>query len=219
MTRAISLVVLLASAACNGHPAPSPAPPSSSAAEASSATDAAIGASSFEGTIRVPDEEPPGKRKLFRGAWIERDGGERWVIDYAPDSPYRALRDRRVRVEGEIYEPKDQALVAKHFRVRSMLVVGKDATDAPLVRVGEQRHLLGLFSEITYPPRTKLAGEKETVFVDAGGANYHLAHMPEGRPALGARAAVEAYEVEPSPFVARVGGRYLWVLEVHADAH
>jgi hypothetical protein len=169
--------------------------------------------SSFEGIVRVAEDPKPGPGKKFRGAWIERDGGERWVIDYERESPFRELRDRRVRVEGETYAPEGQALVAKHFRVRSMELVTKDA-GASLVRVGPRQRVKGQFGDMTWPAGTKLAGETMRVFVTEGGKSYFLARVPETTPAPGVTITVDAHEVEPSPFVTRPGGPYLWIRRV-----
>jgi hypothetical protein len=213
------LTLLLAIAGCTSRAAPSPAAQSSAPDDAGPVNGSRAEASGFGGTIRLPDEPPQAKGKQFTGAWIELDGGERWVIDYASESPFRVLGDRRVRVEGEPYEPKNQALVAKHFRVRSLVVIGRDAADAPLVRVGEQRRLHGRFSEITYPPGTKLAGEKSLVFVEASGKTYQLEHVPAGGPTLGAQVTIDAHDVEPSPHAAHVGGPYLWVRSIEGETN
>ncbi|MFI5301359.1 MAG: hypothetical protein ACHREM_25010, partial [Polyangiales bacterium] len=114
--RAITLGLAIVVAACG-------APPRAPVYRSPPGTAAAL---SFDGVVRVSDDVRT-IGKTFRGAWIERDGGERWVIDYDPESPFRALRDARVHVEGERYTPDHQALVAQHFRVRELTTLDERA--------------------------------------------------------------------------------------------
>ncbi|MBI3184461.1 MAG: NRDE family protein [Myxococcales bacterium] len=166
----------------------------------------------LEGTVRAAGEEAgPGKK--FRGAWLEREGGEQWVISYRADSPFRELGGKRVKVEGETYTPEGQALAGTHFRVRTMELLGVDPS-APLVRIGPEERLRGRFEEMTWEEGTKLAGEKTPVFIAEGGKSYFLVRLPEKAPPLGSAVTVLCHEVEPSPFASRPGGPHLWILGV-----
>jgi hypothetical protein len=197
---------------CPRRPGPMPGP----APEATDASSAHPDSSSFEGIVRVAEEPKEHSGKRFLGAWIERDGGERWVIDYSYETPYHELRDRRVRVDGETWLPEGQAVLAKHFRVRSMVPIGKDPS-APLVRIGARRTVRGRFEMKTFPKDTKLEGESMRVFVDEAGTTHYLAHLPSGPPPMGVPVTLDAHDVEPSPYIQRVGGPYLWVREIDSS--
>jgi len=173
-------------------------------------------ASGFEGVVRIAPDPAPGPGKKFRGAWIEREDGARWVIEYEAESPFRELRDRRVRVEGETYAPEGQALIGTHFRVRSMQIVGKDE-EAPLVRIGERRRFRGRFGAKTWPAGTKLEGTTMRTFVDDADRSYFIAHVTEKDLPIDVPVTLDAHEVEPSPYIARPGGPYLWIRSFEVD--
>jgi hypothetical protein len=169
----------------------------------------------FEGMVRVPAESAanqPGKK--FRGAFLEQDDGTRWVLDYRVDSPFHALADRRVRVEGRRYEPPGQALIMPHLRVTSMKIAKLEG-GPELVEVHGEEQLTGRFEKFTWEPGTKLAGETTVRFVVDGGGGFFIAHGADAPP-LGKPVTVHAYRVEPSPFVARPGGPYLWIMRIDA---
>jgi hypothetical protein len=198
-------VTIAAGLAC-GPAGPLETPLATTPAEATPSEDATV--QEFEAVVRV-DERPGGKK--FQGVWLERDGGERWVVAYRPEGWLRAFEGRRVRVTGEVYQPFGQAIAATHFRVATLRIVGQEP-DAHLVSAGPARALVGEFAERVGAPGTKLEGERYTVFV-AGGTEYLLAGAPEdARP--GARVKIEARAVEPSPYAAHRGGEHLWVLTV-----
>ncbi len=158
----------------------------------------------------MPPDEPQ-QGKTFRGAWLELDGGEHWVIDYSPASPFRELRDQRVRVEGERYTPEGLALVAPHLRVTSLTAL---ARDAPYVWIGREQEVVGRFEDEVGARGTLLEGETIHDFVSADGKRYLLAHTPDPKPALGQKVTLRVRLVEPSPYAQRLGGAYLWVLQI-----
>lgn len=206
---AAALVITLA-ACTSGHG--SEAPPSKGA-EPTSAQQGAQGAMHFEAVVRVPKEETgPQPGKQFLGAMLVQDDGTEWVVTYRAESPFHKLRGERVVVDGAPYEPPGQALLKRHLRV-SLLKVSKPSTDTSLVEIRGEEELTGQFKEIAFPKGTKLEGEVWVRFVDDGGTEFFLAHG-DGKPLLGKHVTVTGFRVEPSPYIARPGGPYLWVAEV-----
>jgi hypothetical protein len=197
-------------------PAPSrmaqPAPESATAQPAASAG-AAEETLRLEGVVRLsPDTRAP-PQKSFAGALFEAADGTVYVISYDADSPYHELRDQRVQVEAVRYTPIAQALLMPHLRVVAMKLA-KPAPGPSLVEVGAERRIAGRFEERVFPEGSKLAGEKWLELVADDGARFSIQRLPAARPALGQPVTVTAHPVEPSPFVARPGGAYLWVLRI-----
>jgi hypothetical protein len=159
-------------------------------------------------TLRI-DEKPGGKK--FQGVWLERDDGEKWVIAYRPEGVWRPFEGKRVRVRGETYVPRGQAINATHFRVEWLAVARDDDKTQELVVVNVERAYSGSFEEFAWPAGSKLSGEKTTVF-SSEGKQYFLANRPE-TITLGKAVEVRAREVVPSPYVARPGGPFLWILD------
>lgn len=165
----------------------------------------------FEATLRI-DPEPGAKQ--FQGVWVERDDGQRWVVDYRARGWWMPFDGRRVRVSGRRYEPRGEAITATHFRVHELaLVAPKGEPIAILTEVHEEQELEGVFEVETWPAGTKLAGERDLVFVATGGERYRLANDPGSTIEDGRSVRIVAREVVMSPFVAHVGGRHLWLIQ------
>jgi hypothetical protein len=158
--------------------------------------------------VVVIDAKPGGKK--FQGVWLEREGGEKWVISYRPDELWRSFENRAVRVRGETYQPRGQAIRATHFRVDWLALV-EDDPNASLVEVKEEKGYRGAFQWFVWPADTKLAGDKTLVF-ESGGQQYFLANRPP-QPTVGQELELRAREVVPSPYVARPGGPHLWIVD------
>ncbi|MCY1009770.1 hypothetical protein OV079_30250 [Nannocystis pusilla] len=167
-------------------------------------------ADEFTATVRVDAE--PGDKK-FQGVWLERDDGVRWVVAYRPEPWLAAFEGQRVQVTGAVYQPEGQAILAPHFRVETLRLAPGATTDAPFVAVLAERRLAGTFQERVGGPGTKLEGERYLVFEADDGTAYLLANAPAGGDS-GRAATVKARVIEMSPYVARRGGPYLWVLDV-----
>ncbi|WP_197041292.1 hypothetical protein [Chondromyces apiculatus] len=153
---------------------------------------------------------------MFRGVLLRRDDGSEWVIAEGAETPLHAMDGRRVRVEGMAYEPEGQALVLRHLRV-AVLTIADLKEDAPYVEVRSEERLEGKFEPFTYPEGTKLAGERTILFIAAGGERFHVAHMPlkeREERLLGRALTVVGFRVEPSRFIARPGGPYLWIQDI-----
>jgi hypothetical protein len=168
----------------------------------------------FAATLSI-DERPGGKK--FQGVWLEGDDGVRRVISYRADPWWRPFEGRSVEVEGWPYEPRGQAIAAAHFRVEALRVVAPGTEDA-LVSITGERELVGSFAEVTAPKGTKRAGETRTVFRSEDGKTYESYRLPQPQPPLDRRVRVTARFVEPSPFIAHLGGTYLWVIAVETSA-
>jgi hypothetical protein len=165
----------------------------------------------IEATLRI-DDHAGGKH--FQGVWLERDDGARWVISYRADDWWLPFRDHRVRVQGVVYEPQGQAVMATHFRVKTLaLTPGEEESQMTgLVEVHEELEYPGTFRDEVGEKGTKLEGEHMTVFVSDSGTQYWLANAVKGvvfdEPVI-----VRGREVKLSRFMARPGGEFLWVIE------
>jgi len=177
---------------------------------------AAPAAGSFEALVEI--DAAPGY-KAFQGVWLVRDDGERWVVAYRPEPWLREFEKQRVRVTGERYTPEGQAIMVPHFRVHTLKRVegnGQDpAPGADILEVGPEQRLEGVFEDRVGAPGTKLEGEPYRVFAASGGKEFLLANTPEDVK-IGQKTTIRARAVELSPYVARRGGPYLWVLEADA---
>ncbi len=165
----------------------------------------------IEATLRI-DEKPGGKH--FQGVWLERDDGSRWVISYRADGYWLPFRDHRVRVQGVVYEPEGQAVMATHFRVKTLALTPSEEKNAMtgLVEVRDERQYPGKFRDDVGDKGTKLEGEHRTVFISDSGSHYWLANAVEG-VVFDEPVVVRGREVKLSRFMARPGGPYLWVIE------
>jgi len=164
------------------------------------------------GVLRVRDADPARSGKQFIGAELERDDGERWVLDYGREPLWQAFDGRRVEIDGRRYQPEGQALIATHFRVETLRVAG--SRDGALLGFGPERQLEGSFLGHTVELGSKAEGMRVVEFVEASGARWMLERTPS-TPPEGRAVAIRARRVEPNwSWAARMGGEYLWVLEV-----
>lgn len=164
---------------------------------------------SFRATLRIDDEAG---HKGFQGVWLERAGGERLLIAYRPHGYWKPFAGHEVKVTGQRYVPAGEAVMAEHFRVHTLSIDPKKMTD--LVRVETERVFEGKVEERTMEPGTKLAGETLTFFVATDGTSYSFVHRLDEMPPVGKSVRVRARVVEPTPFITRLGGPYLWLIEV-----
>ena len=81
--------------------------------------------------------------------------------------------------------------------------------------VGGEEKITGQFEKYTWPEGTKLAGETRVRFVDDDGALFWLAHGGD-KVEMGKAVTLTAHRVEPSRHIARVGGPYLWIVDIEA---
>lgn len=159
------------------------------------------------------DDKPGGKK--FQGVWLVTEDGNRHVISYRADPWWLGFEGRTVDATGKPYTPRGQAIMADHFRVEQMIVV-EPTVDDPLIMITDEHELEGKFTYYEWPKKTKLAGSKALVFEGTTGKRYWLAERPEPPPPVDEHVTIKARIVEPSNFVARPGGTYLWVVEVRA---
>lgn len=163
------------------------------------------------GVLRIPKPERGNGKKIFSGVLIEPDGSPSWVASYESDGLWAAFDGRRVEIVGERYEPKDQALVAPHVRVKTLSLEHSDP-NASMTRFGEEQTMQGKLVEYVWPEGTALAGEKWVRFVTTEGREFFLASKRPAVP-LDQPMTVRARIVEPSPYSARPGGEYVWIYE------
>lgn len=159
-------------------------------------------------TLKI-DPKPGGKR--FQGVWLEAAGGGRLLIDYRANEWWRPFEGKLVEARGEPYVPRGQAIMADHFRVHELHIVEPTVDDA-LISVHAAEDLTGTFTQYSWPKQTKLAGTKATVFVSDDGTQFWLSQKPDPMPQLDTPVRITARRVEPSNFIARPGGPYLWVI-------
>lgn len=165
----------------------------------------------FTATVRI-DPRPGGKK--LQGVWLEREDGERWVIDYRPRDCWLPLQDIAVTATGERYEPQGQAISAPHFRV-SVLRVLKVTPEAGLVAVGEEQTLTGTLLTAAGEPGSKSEGSTWTEFKDADGPVWPL-YNPSALGELTGAVTLTVREVELSPFSAHIGGPQLCILDARS---
>ncbi len=205
------LLLSLATPACGPASSTGPPPPEPEPRPATAPPQEPV-ADSFEATVEI-DAQPGGKKEQC--VRLVRDDGERWIVAYRPEPWLQPFARKRVRVTGERYTPQGQAIMAPHYRLRTieLLESQRMRSDALLARAGEEQTLTGVFSEKVGEPGTKLAGEPYTVFTTADGRTYLLANTPDS-PRPGQSQTIRAREVEYSPYVARRSGPTLWVLAI-----
>ncbi len=163
---------------------------------------------SFEAILRV-DAEP--SYKHFQGVWLERDDGERWLIDYRALGCWTPFDGHRVSATGERYEPEGQSIGAPHFRVKTLSAVDPMAMSA-LVQVGPERTLTGRLSTASGAPGSKQEGSSWTVFVADSGGSWSLLNPSAVQDLQGETISVKGRAVERSPFYAHAGGPLLFVI-------
>ena len=161
----------------------------------------------FEATLRI---DASSGSKQFQGVWLERDDGERWVIDYRPRDCWRPLEDQRVHATGHTYTPRGQSISATHFEVELLRLI-TPRPEARLVAVGAKRTLTGSLQRETGMVGSKSEGSSWTVFQTHEGARWAL-YNPS---AVGTRTGpmtLIGRMVELSPYSTHRAGPQLWVL-------
>lgn len=167
----------------------------------------------LEGFVRIVGQDSSHPTKGFVGVLLERNDASQWVVAYGKTRLWTLFADRHVHVTGERYHPEGHALRAPHIRLKTLRVTTPRPTDTHLA-VGVEQIMLGTFETIKLPEGSKLAGETRMSFVDAGGKRYLIEHVPS-KPPYGQRVQIRARRIEPSwSYEARVGGEYLWIVEV-----
>ncbi len=160
---------------------------------------------------RVEVEGKPGAKKM-QGVWLVTPDGERKVVSYRASPWWRAFEGRSVEAVGESHHPHGNASFTANFRVHQLRIEKPTAED-PLVWIKGEQQLWGTFERQSGAPGSKSEGETLTMFAAEDGTRFVVYELPDPPPAMGARVLATVHEVEPSPFVARVGGRYVWVAE------
>lgn len=167
----------------------------------------------FDAIVRI-DPPPKQSGKPFRGVWLNT-GKQRLLVAYVTKDLlfWGDFADQRVRVHGQRYYPRAQAIQAKHFRVLEMEIVGAHDYQtwsklSPLPRgvtsIGREQVLRGRFVQQRIGSGQKGAGTVVSRFVGPKGRNYIL--MGKGRRLRG-RGEVRGREVTVTPFwAATVGG-------------
>ncbi|AKT41257.1 hypothetical protein [Chondromyces crocatus] len=176
----------------------------------------------LEGTVYAPPQEAPHEnRKQFLGVLLHLGDGSSWVISQYGKSPFHDLHGVRMRVEGTPYEPSDQSLAFPHLSTEKM-TLGAGVKDAHYVEIHGEQRIEGRFERHTLPEGSKLAGMKVLRFVDTQDQPFLVARSPLGddqmQQLVGRPVMLTAFRVEPSRFIARLGGPYLWIREVHPVA-
>jgi hypothetical protein len=206
--RALLALLLAASVIAEGCAASAP-PTEGQPTEAAPSTAGPV--ETAHGVLRVRDADPARSGKQFIGAELERDDGERWVLDYGREPLWQEFDARRVQIEGRRYQPEGQALLATHFRVETLRVAGTG--DGALLGFGPEKQLEGSFVAHTVEPGSKAEGMRVMEFIEASGVRWMLEHTPSAPPE-GHVVAIRARRVEPNwSWTARMGGQYLWVLQ------
>jgi len=158
----------------------------------------------FEAVVHI-DATPGAKR--FQGVWLQRDDGQRLLVDYRPRSHWQPFEGVRVSVSGEAYMPEGQSIGADHFRVHTLAVIDPKPEHS-ITQMGPERTLTGRFTFVPGAPGSKMEGSGSTFF-DTGGMNFLLANFDKAFRGAG---TVEARQVSLSPFSAHVMGPRIWVL-------
>ena len=164
---------------------------------------------SFVATVRV-DSEPGGKK--FQGVWLEREDGERWVIQYRPRACWTPFEGRSVQATGHTYFPPGQAISAVHFEVLRLEVLQPSPEDA-LVAVGPELERVGQFQQVSGQPGSKSEGSSWLEFSANDGSDF-LVYNPSAAESAEGEVVVKGREVQRSPFTAHMGGTWLCVLDV-----
>lgn len=164
----------------------------------------------FEATVEI-DDEPSGKR--LQAVWLV-SGKTRRVIDYRANQWWTPFDGRKVSATGASYTPVGQAISADHFRVHSLELVDPTPDD-DMWKVGKQETIEGSFTTKAWPKQSKLGGESATIFRSDAGEDFWLHETGAIQFELDKPVTIEARRVEPSNFVARPGGPYLWVIELN----
>ncbi len=165
-------------------------------------------------TARLTIDAQPGGKKS-QAVWLQREDGdrERFVIAYHPHAVWRPFDGLRVEVVGQVYEPRGQALGATHLRVLSLSAAEGEAQTDPQ-RVGPELELRGRFTRQSGEAGSKSEGSSWLVLETTGGGTYLIEGKRPEAEEVGPQVVVIGRAVEPSPFKTRLGGRYVWILEI-----
>ncbi len=166
----------------------------------------------FTGTLRI-DAEPGGKR--FQGVWFTPDGAEEaFLIAYRAEPIWVGFEGQRVEVAGERYSPEGQAIMAPHLRVLALWPA--DGPGAGIHEwLGPRTKLQGRFVYDTGDPGSKSEGERWLTFQTDSGTFLTSGEVPDAS-AIGRQVEVTGRRYEPSRFITRLGGNYLWVANIGA---
>jgi hypothetical protein len=193
------LGLVVASAAC--WTSPEPAKPPANAVPSSATIE-------LRATLHF---EAGGQR--FRGVWLEH-GDTRHVIDYYPHEMWRSFENVEVIATGHACQPRDEALLAPHFRVERMRLVAPRG-GVPLTEVLGETKRSGRFITHAFPPGSKLADSPEITFADARGTEYFIEGASVPIPPAGTAVSIRARDVIVEPaYTARPGGPRLWLLAI-----
>ncbi len=196
------LTMLLACGKTTGpEPIDTPAP-----AETPAPPEAAL---DFIATLTI-DEQPGGKR--FQGVWLAQEGGTRWLVAYRKREPWTWFEGKRVHVTGERFvpDPMTQHIMADHITVTSLELLKDEVEDgADPIGIGPVVEMTGVFAKHTGEAGSKIEGQTWTTFTVEGEA------MPYQAPGvdLEGERTVRVRVVKRSPYVARMGGDEVWVVE------
>ncbi len=102
---------------------------------------------------------------------------------------------------------------ATHLRVLSLSAADGEAQTDPQ-RVGPELELTGRFIRRTGEPGSKSEGSSWLVLETKGGATYLIEGQRPEEGEVGPQVVVSGRAVEPSPYKTRLGGRYVWILEI-----
>ncbi|MBW1878903.1 MAG: hypothetical protein JRI25_12375 [Deltaproteobacteria bacterium] len=201
----LPLLATIASA-CSTNPAPA------EEADVVSSTEEPVtvphdDAEAFEAKLTV-DPEPGYKH--FQGVWLEREDGDRWVIDYRARDCWTPFDGHRVRVVGEQYQPEGQAIGAIHFRVETLEVLDPMSMTS-LVSVGPEKALTGRMARVSGEPGTKMEGSSYLVFTASDGTGYQLINPTAVSDHVGTQVSITARPVERSPYSTHMPGPTLWI--------
>ena len=174
----------------------------------------------FEARLSI--DEKPGS-KAFQGVWLHTDDG-RLLVAYRSSPYWQAFEGRRVTVTGEDYQPRGQAIGAAHFRVEHLRVADLDFQNATkadmemaIIELWAERTYRGRFVVEVIPPGSKLSGTSFTWFISEGGERF-LKYDQQRSVPLDKPVVIRARQVEPTPFIARLGGPYLWIVDIDESA-
>ena len=164
----------------------------------------------FTATLHI-DPQPSGKK--FQGVWLEREDGERWLIDYRPRDCWQPFNDTTVAVTGSTYEPHGQSISATHFQVASLQRTD-EVFSADLIALGPQQTLTGTLHTEHGAPGSKSEGASWATLVTQ--TRTWMLYNPSRLEGATGTVTVEAREVAYSRYVARADGPTLCILNVRS---
>lgn len=171
-------------------------------------------AGAFEGILTVSKANPAEHRMQFFGTTLQDTHNTTWVLGYQRDPLFVGFDGFRVLIAGDTYEPMGRAISGKHIKVKWIKLIDQsnEAKNAPIVEVWEEKTYEGELQQSQGPVGSKSEGETLTYFVTKDGTHYWLMNRPEKMP-LRTPTTIRARRVEPSLYVTRHGGQYLWVVD------